>query len=156
VGQYYKIVNLDKKQYITFSVFGNGPKFHEFAHSEAGMMTALAVLLVDGHKGGSGDLCTKSAVAGSWAGDRIVVAGDYAEPDRFGFKSTLYDCDDNPEFVNISEPVMLAMLKDDYILETLQERFTGPNWWNKSWREELEQGFPQVADRLKSAGEQPA
>ena len=45
MGQYYIIVNLDKKQFIHPHKFGDGIKLLEFADSTPGTMTALAVLL---------------------------------------------------------------------------------------------------------------
>jgi hypothetical protein len=82
MGQYYKIANLDKKQFISPSVFGDGVKLMEFARSSSGTLTALAVLLASSNGKGGGDLHMDGkspwfGVPGSWAGDRIVVAGDY-------------------------------------------------------------------------------
>jgi len=83
MGQYYVIVNLDKKQYIHPHKFGDGMKLLEFADSTPGTMTALAVLLADGNGRGGGDLDSENLIIGSWAGDRIVIAGDYADPGKF-------------------------------------------------------------------------
>jgi hypothetical protein len=46
-------------------------------------MLGLAILLADGNGGGGGDLRSNNPVVGSWAGDPIVVAGDYATEGRF-------------------------------------------------------------------------
>jgi len=111
MGQYYLIVNLDKKQYLTPHKFGNGSKLLEFGSSGQGTMLALATLLASGNGRGGGDVfsskfrtaktlyynqiqtkdkkakCPKeilnSPLIGSWAGDRIVVAGDYMDPNIF-------------------------------------------------------------------------
>ena len=80
MGQYYKIVNIDKKQFLHPHTFGDGLKLLEFGCSAPGTMTALAVLLADGNNRGGGDLRSDHPLIGSWAGDRIVVAGDYADP----------------------------------------------------------------------------
>jgi len=87
MGQYYIIVNLDKKQLILPHKFGDGVKLLEFADSTPGTMTALAVLLADGNGRGGGDLDSNDPIIGSWAGDRIVIAGDYADPGKFVPKS---------------------------------------------------------------------
>jgi len=87
MGQYYIIVNLDKKQFIDPCKFGDGWKLIEFADSTPGTMTALAVLLANGNGRGGGDLDSNDPIIGSWAGDRIVIAGDYADPGRFVPKS---------------------------------------------------------------------
>jgi hypothetical protein len=90
MGQYYVVVNLDKRQYIHPHKLGDGLKLLEFGASGCGTMTALALLLADGNGRGGGDLylpddCPPdvAAVVGSWAGDRIVVAGDYADCGRW-------------------------------------------------------------------------
>lgn len=82
MGQYHLVVNADKRQYIHPHRLGDGLKLMEFANSEGGTMTALAILLAvsngDGGRGG-GDLRFSSEVVGSWGGDRIAIVGDYAE-----------------------------------------------------------------------------
>jgi hypothetical protein len=83
MGQYYVIVNLDKHQYINPHNFGEGAKLMDFGASSGGAMTALAVLLADGNGRGGGDLYSNDPIIGSWAGDRIVVAGDYGDPFKF-------------------------------------------------------------------------
>ncbi len=83
MGQYYLIVNLDKEGYIEPHDFGDGAKLMEFGNSEEGTMTGLAILLADGNGRGGGDLRTNKEIVGSWAGDRIVVAGDYADDGKF-------------------------------------------------------------------------
>lgn len=83
MGQYYLVVNVDKGEYLNPHRFGDGLKLLEFGSSASGTMTGLAVLLADGNNRGGGDLRTDHTIVGSWAGDRIVVAGDYADPWKF-------------------------------------------------------------------------
>lgn len=83
MGQYYLIVNVDKGQYLHPHKFGDGLKLMEFGNSQYGTLTGLAVLLADGNNRGGGDLRTDDPIVGSWAGDRIVVAGDYADGGKF-------------------------------------------------------------------------
>lgn len=83
MGQYYKIVNIKKKQYITPHTFGDGAKLMEFSMSANGVLAGLAILLADGNGRGGGDLNSNSSIVGSWAGDNIVIAGDYADPGKF-------------------------------------------------------------------------
>jgi len=86
MGQYYKAVNLDKKEYIEPHSFGDGAKLMEFGCGGPGMMTGMAVLMSAGNGAGGGDLIGNEhtqkdvdAIAGRWAGDRIVIAGGYAD-----------------------------------------------------------------------------
>lgn len=83
MGQYYYIVNADKGEYLHPHKFGDGLKLMEFGNSRAGVLLGLAVLLADGNNRGGGDLRSDDPVIGSWAGDRIVVAGDYADGGNF-------------------------------------------------------------------------
>lgn len=83
MGQYYITVNLDKKQYLFPHKFDDGLKLMEFGCSSMGTMTGLAILLADGNGRGGGDLHSEDPIVGSWAGDRIVITGDYADPGKF-------------------------------------------------------------------------
>ena len=83
MGQYYQVVNIDKRQYLDPHKFGSGVKLMEFGNDGQSVMTAVAVLLADGNNRGGGDLRSDHPVIGSWAGDRLVVAGDYADEGRF-------------------------------------------------------------------------
>lgn len=83
MGQYYLICNIDKEEYINPHKFGEGWKLMEFANSRYGTLCGLAVLLADGNNRGGGDLHSDHEIIGSWAGDRVVVAGDYADEGKF-------------------------------------------------------------------------
>jgi len=105
MGQYRKVVNLTKKEWLNPHRFGDGMKLLEFGASDYGTMLALAVLLSDSpNAGGSGDLRSDDREwYGRWAGDNIIVTGDYAEtgPACEPGKPCLYDrCDD--ELTDIS------------------------------------------------------
>ena len=142
MGQYYKIVNLDKGQYLHPHALGDGLKLLEFACSAPGTMTALAILLADSNGRGGGDLMgpydpktgrtldvpDPYGLIGSWAGDRIVVTGDYGDHGK------LYGVcpDDDPPrddrgrewnmyhyasevFCDISEAVKELICQDSYV-----------------------------------------
>ncbi len=101
MGQYHVIVNLDKRQYLKPTQLGDGLKLLEFGDGGA-TLTALAILLAQDNGRGLGDLHVASPdsplekwekgefglkrvrtphahLAGSWAGDRIIIAGDYGD-----------------------------------------------------------------------------
>jgi len=114
MGQYYKIVNIDKQEYISPSDFGSGVKLMEFAYPGKPSMalSALAILLADGNNRGGGDLRSDNSVIGSWKYDRIAVAGDYADPHpECQEKNFYFDAD---KWENISDQVWSAMLDDSY------------------------------------------
>ena len=54
MGQYYIIINRDKKQFVHPHRFGDGLKLLEFGCSATGTLTALAVLLASGNGRGGG------------------------------------------------------------------------------------------------------
>lgn len=83
MGQYYIVVNVTKKQYLHPHTFDDGLKLMEFGCSSDGTMLALAALLSNGNGRGSGDLHGGHPLIGSWAGDQIVVAGDYGDDGKF-------------------------------------------------------------------------
>ncbi len=89
MGQYYLIVNPIKRQFLNPHKFGCGLKLMEFSQSEYGPQQALTILLANGNGRGGGDLETRGmtdeekAVIGSWAGDPVIVAGDYGDPWAF-------------------------------------------------------------------------
>lgn len=115
MGQYYKIVNIKKKQYITPHTFGDGAKLMEFSMSASGVLAGLAILLADGNGRGGGDLHSENDIVGSWAGDNIVVAGDYADEGKF-VKETdrnLY-CLATNEGEDISIKVLDALFDEQY------------------------------------------
>jgi hypothetical protein len=70
MGQYYRIVNLDRSEYLDPGCFEQGPKFHNL-WSRGGIMEALGVLLAS-------DRFEGDDVTGRWAGQRVVVLGDEA------------------------------------------------------------------------------
>lgn len=88
MGQYYLIVNPAKREYLNPHKFGCGLKLMEFSCSSYGPQTGLMILLAHANGRGGGDLRCKDKgirqrlqdMVGSWAGDPIVVAGDYDDP----------------------------------------------------------------------------
>ena len=64
MGQYYSIVNIDKKEFICPHKFGDGIKLKEFGCSGCGAMTGLAILLADGNGRGGGSVCSDNPIIG--------------------------------------------------------------------------------------------
>jgi hypothetical protein len=98
-------------------MFGDGLKLMEFIASGYGTMAALGILLADGNGRGSGDLNSDNPIVGSWAGDPIVIAGDYADEGKFLSDTmkdrTLYQVADN-DGEDISHLVLEALLDDTH------------------------------------------
>ena len=122
MGQYYKIVNIKKKQYITPHTFGDGAKLMEFSMSANGVLAGLAILLADGNGRGGGDLHSENDIVGSWAGDNIVIAGDYADAGKFVKEpeQTLYEVASS-EGEDISVKVLEALFDDQYFFSEFRK-----------------------------------
>lgn len=105
MGQYYVLVNQTKRQIVAPLDINCGQKFLEVAESPT-MGAALFYLIVKSDSGGAGDGNTMGSLRGSWAGDQVVLVGDYDS-------SRLFDRAHN-EYQNISE-LLLAELHESEI-----------------------------------------
>lgn len=96
MGQYFRAVNVSKKEYVNPWDMGGGAKLWEWcANTIAGI---FPYLLRKSNEGGGGDCDFANAqYAGRWAGDKVYVVGDYDE-------SKLYKTAEE-EYTNISEPL---------------------------------------------------
>ncbi len=93
MGQYFMIVNLDKQEYIYPHMLDSGLKFWEICANN--IARVVPFLLRRSAEGGGGDANewhtpkplgvaddpASSNTCGRWAGDRIVIAGDYDNDD---------------------------------------------------------------------------
>lgn len=84
MGQYHKVYNLDRKEFIHGHRIDNGLKLMEQCGFEKSTSTGLWLLLANSNGRGGGDAKTHELV-GLWAGDRILIQGDYAEEKDKGF-----------------------------------------------------------------------
>ena len=126
MGQYYKIVNIKKKQYISPHTFGDGSKLMEFSMSANGVLAGLAILLADGNGRGGGDLHSENDIVGSWAGDNIVIAGDYADTGKFVKEpeQNLYEVASS-EGEDVSIKVLDALFDDSYYFSEFRKNRAG-------------------------------
>lgn len=76
MGQYHRLVNLDKKEVVLPSGLGFGTKQYEHTSVEGSLSDAMYLLATCSPNRGGGDF-PLTDVSGSWVGDRIVVVGDY-------------------------------------------------------------------------------
>jgi hypothetical protein len=75
MGQYYYVVNVDKKEFLHPHYFDDGLKLLEFGDSSGGTLTGLTLLLAD--NGDRVEEFDTNNICGRWSGDRIIIAGDY-------------------------------------------------------------------------------
>lgn len=98
MGQYYKAVNIDKKEYIEPWEFENGAKLMEHSWVGNTFVDSVGMLLVDG---------------GRWAGDRIVWAGDYADVEE-KYKQNYYSLTNTDKFSELKSHNMIQLLPPNY------------------------------------------
>jgi hypothetical protein len=100
-------------------------------------------LLANSNGRGGGDLCSENPIVGSWAGDRIVVAGDYAEigdKGELNDNENLYGKCSEGKFEDISYKIMAALADDSYLYEELEATAVSMKDWS-----------PERADRILCA-----
>lgn len=115
MGQYYKPINLDKKQYVYSHDFGNGLKLMEHSWVGNEFVNVIETLVAEG---------------GEWYGDRIVWAGDYADPEKSEktgrpLKKNLWDMIDedvNPD-MKIEPPQNSPVVKFRYVINLDKKEF---------------------------------
>jgi hypothetical protein len=117
MGQYFLVVNTDKKEYLMPHNFGSGLKFLEFTLDSCGVLTGLAHLL--GQSSDPSGMMADPEITGRWVGDHVVIVGDYDE-------SNLYQTADEA-YENISDKVICHMAKDVYVCNEMKKklRWTG-------------------------------
>jgi hypothetical protein len=81
MGQYHTLYNVDKKQKVDGL---SGYKLLEQIGYPKSTATALFLLVANSNGRGGGDV-EEHPLVGSWAGDRVVVQGDYAEEGDQGY-----------------------------------------------------------------------
>ena len=118
MGQYFLVVNTDKKEYLMPHNFGSGLKFMEFTVDGCGVMHGLAHLLAQSSDGVAIDA---PEITGRWIGDNVVIVGDYDESKLFDIAQDCYE--------NISNKVICHMAEDRYVRDTLvlRRRWDGTN-----------------------------
>lgn len=126
MGQYHLIVNLDKREFLHPHQFGDGLKLMEFGQSAGGTLTGLVVLLAAHNGRGGGDFVIEHPEEqryqpGCWAGDRILIVGDYwhDEDSRFESFTDLW-AEDPKDWTDISSYVA-DMLRDAGEIGPIQE-----------------------------------
>jgi hypothetical protein len=145
MGQYYIIANLDRCEYLWPGTFGESGKLLEFGSVGSGMLCALAILLADGNGRGAGDLPSAAPCVGRWAGDRVVVSGDYAD-DLPGSDVNLYSAArSDAGWRNISEEAIRAMCDDESLKEQLRR---GMEWTVEHEGDQYGADIPE--ERLKA------
>ena len=106
MGQYFKLVNEDKKEVVNPWDIGGVAKFWEWIYNPQARV--LVWLLRRSDEGGGGDIDEpkRYSTLGRWAGDRITLIGDY-DSSQLWDKARTQDADGlplaNTEYTDISK-----------------------------------------------------
>jgi hypothetical protein len=77
MGQYHKLINLDKREAIQPHGLGLGLKQYEHTGCKGSLADAMYLLVMTSPQRGGGDWEYFDGLSGRWAGDRVVIIGDY-------------------------------------------------------------------------------
>lgn len=112
MGQYHKLINIDKMEQVTPYPLGLMAKQYEQTGSEGSFGDALYLLLMTSPSRGGGDWEHFPDLSGRWVGDRVVVLGDYTEDSdlpNYPNAGKLYTA--SKDWTDISEEVAEALKK---------------------------------------------
>lgn len=130
MGQYHKLVNLDKKEYVSPSGLGLGSKQYEHTGYEGSLSDSMYLLVMSSPNRGGGDF-PLTDVSGRWCGDRVVVVGDYTEdgdiPNYEGSDKTLYS--DTNDWEDITPEVRNAFTAI-FDVQYESKMMSGYEMWN--------------------------
>lgn len=134
MGQYHKLVNIDKQEQVISYTLGLGAKQYEQTGCEGSMSDALYLLLMTSPARGGGDWKGFDGLSGRWAGDRVLVLGDYSTDEdlpTYPDLSNLFR--ESESWKDISTDVAIALGKVwDYEME-----FSGHGWASRKRKEEV-------------------
>ena len=115
MGQYHKLVNLDKKEIVHPYNLGLGAKQYEQTGENGSMSDALYLLVMTSPARGGGDWESFENLSGRWVGDRVIVLGDYTEDKdipNYANASKLYsESATSEDWKDISDEVAQALGK---------------------------------------------
>lgn len=143
MGQYHKLINLDKKEFVEPHEIGLFSKQYEHTGCEASLADAIYLLVMSSPESGGGDWPATEGVSGRWCGDRVVVLGDYTKPDAIqGYEGDASDLwRESESWLNISTEVRDAFTKVFPITYKLVPKNLGGESYTSVERVGVESGF---------------
>ena len=119
MGQYHKLINLDKEEQVISYPLGLMAKQYEQTGTAGSFGDALYLLLMSSPNRGGGDWDLFPNLSGRWVGDRVIVLGDYTEDSdlpNYPNASKLYEASE--QWTDISNEVAEALKKVFDFVET--------------------------------------
>ncbi len=112
MGQYHKLVNLDRKEQVQPYNLGLGAKQYEQTGENGSLSDALYLLVMTSPARGGGDWESFPELSGRWAGERVIVLGDYTEDgDLPGYENASKLYHESEDWKDISDAVAIALGK---------------------------------------------
>jgi len=134
VGQYHRLVNIDKQEVVDPHGLGLGSKqWENQVGGEGSLADAMYVLTMTSPDAGGGDL-PRTNISGRWCGDRVLIVGDYTEPDAVpGFigADAIYQLSTTPQYKDITGEVRDAFTKI-YEIVYVQENIGSHTFWKRT------------------------
>lgn len=134
MGQYHKLVNLDKREYVSPLDLGLGSKqYEQVGGFDGSLADAMYILTMTSPARGGGDF-PMTDVSTRWAGDRVVIVGDYSVdddlPTYFKFGEVYGQCAEGGTFEDITPMIRDAFFKVFQIeYEEKEHSFGGGTSW---------------------------
>jgi hypothetical protein len=148
MGQYHKLINTTKKEFVVGHDIGIMLKHYEQIGFEGSMADVLYCLMIaqgDDRRGG-GDVSGHKLI-GHWAGNNVAIVGDYyhEDTDKFEYRNLYDEVETDKDYKNISPSIrsMLRVIypklkfkKEYFICKNLDGTETKTFMWNREWKEE--------------------
>ena len=148
MGQYHKLINITKKEFVSGLDTGMMAKHYEQIGFQGSMADVLYCLVIaqGNEKRGGGDTDGHDFI-GRWAGDDIAVVGDYytESSDYWKYRDLYNKVEEDENYINISSSIR-SMLEAVYPeLEFKKEWFVTVNEkgeqentfvWERTWKKE--------------------
>jgi len=163
MGQYWVIVNLDKREFLHPHKLGSGVKLWEILADEMASKALVILLAAEREERGGGDLCLETGnpkydavarrIIGRWAGNRVALVGDYAEPGDLRYE-------DEADYIwslCCGTPQQLAKLRVRAKRNArraeaqggLVEGRTAEEWWAEAHKLRDERRFEDITEDVK-------
>lgn len=134
MGQYHRLVNIDKQEVVDPHGLGLGSKQWEGqVGCEGSLADAMYVLTMTSPGEGGGDL-PHTDISGRWCGDRVLIVGDYTKPDAvqgFTGADAIYQLSQTPQYKDITGEVRDAFSKI-FEIAYVQENIGSHTFWKRT------------------------
>ncbi|WP_459212034.1 hypothetical protein [Aquimarina rhabdastrellae] len=111
MSQYYKVVNLDKKQFFSPDIFNDGVKL-------GAIMNGIHLYVIGRLLLANFNLSLEKFQIGYWSGDKIAIVGD---------ESTNEFTDRQEEFENIGAELLFSFISDENFQELILNQLKTDN-----------------------------